>query len=86
MQNGSKLVRFNSVEVTNRNYKNDESKASTPLLPAISELQSNKSVTISIFSKHKLPKKGHTTLQEKIKAYSTLIGGILWMLVSYLNS
>ena len=41
-----------------------------------------KSVTISVFSKHKLPEKGYETPSESLKAYSTLLGGILWMLVS----
>ena len=43
---------------------------------------SGKSVTISVFSKHKLPEKGYETVSEGLKAYSTLLGGILWMLVS----
>ena len=48
----------------------------------IDEERSVKSVTVSVFSRHQLPEKGYETILEQAKAYSTLLGGILWMLVS----
>ena len=48
----------------------------------IYEESSDKSVTISVFSRHKLPEKGHQSTIETLKAYSTVIGGVTWMLVS----
>ena len=40
-------------------------------------------MTISVLSKHVLPMKGYQTHVEKFKAFSTVIGGVIYMLVSY---
>ena len=77
-----KTVRFNSVEVSSPTEKTNGAKAITPLMEQIDEERSGKSVTVSVFSRHQLPEKGYETLIQRTKAYSTLFGGILWMLVS----
>ena len=37
---------------------------------------------MTVFSRHNLPEKGYGTNLERAKAFSTVIGGVIWMLVS----
>ena len=76
-----KVVRFNSADYS-LGQKEEPTKIRAPLMQPIYEESSNKSVTISVFSRHKLPEKGHQSTIETLKAYSTVIGGVTWMLVS----
>ena len=59
--------------------------SSTPVKIKNSEtaMVSNRTMTISVLSKHVLPQKGYQTRVEKFKAFSTVIGGVIYMLVSY---
>ena len=42
----------------------------------------SKTIGLSVLARHKLPEKGFETSNEKYKAYSTVFGGFLYMLVS----
>ena len=77
-----KQVRFNSADYSPQR-KEDQTKIQAPLMQPIFEESSTRSVTVSVFSRHKLPEKGHQTTIETLKAYSTVIGGVTWMLVSF---
>ena len=82
----SKSVRFiNSAEAsgaTKLNPLQSQAVSLSPVIHPIHEENSTKSVTISVFSRHKLPKKGYETKDEKLKAYASVIGGVIWFLVS----
>ena len=56
-----KTVRFNSCEVSPTGKANAV-KATTPLMEQIDEERSGKSVTVSVFSRHRLPEKGYETV------------------------
>ena len=82
-----KSVRFNASAETNSatkalNQQQPQSVATSPVIHPIHEENSTQSVTISVFSRHKLPEKGYETKAETYKAYASVIGGVIWMLVS----
>ena len=66
-------------------FQNGEKQACAPLAPIseADELQSHKTnLTVTVFSRHNLPEKGYESNQQRAKAFSTVIGGVIWMLVS----